>query len=78
MMKRNHRASQGFQWGARGIGAQSLIEYAMVLAIVAAAFGAMHLYLQRAAQANLKLIQDKINAQEETHLTLGFPMNAAF
>jgi Flp pilus assembly pilin Flp len=42
--------------------AQSTIEYALLIAIVAAAFMAMHLYLQRAVQANFNVIEDQINS----------------
>jgi len=42
--------------------AQSTIEYALLIAIVAAAFLAMQLYVQRAVQANFKLVEDQINA----------------
>ncbi|MFC1657768.1 hypothetical protein ACFL1D_00065 [Candidatus Omnitrophota bacterium] len=45
--------------------AQSTIEYALLITIVAAAFLAMHLYVQRAVQANFKLIQDQINAEPQ-------------
>jgi Flp pilus assembly pilin Flp len=45
--------------------AQSTIEYALLIAIVAAAFLAMNLYVQRAVQANFKLIEDRINAEPE-------------
>jgi Flp pilus assembly pilin Flp len=45
--------------------AQSTIEYALLIAIVAAAFLAMNLYVQRAVQANFKLIEDQINAEPE-------------
>jgi len=41
---------------------QSTIEYALLIAIVAAAFTAMHLYVQRAVQANFKLIEEQVNA----------------
>ncbi len=41
---------------------QSTIEYALLIAIVAAAFLAMQLYMQRAVQANFKLIEDQVNA----------------
>lgn len=44
---------------------QSTIEYALLIAIVAAAFLAMHLYVQRAVQANFKLIEDQINAEPQ-------------
>ena len=42
--------------------AQSTIEYALLITIVAAAFVAMHLYMQRAVQANFKVIEDQVNA----------------
>lgn len=45
--------------------AQSTIEYALLIAIVAAACLAMRLYVQRAVQANFKLIQDQINAEPQ-------------
>ncbi len=44
---------------------QSTIEYALLIAIVAAAFMAMHLYAQRAVQANFKLIEDQINVEAQ-------------
>jgi hypothetical protein len=42
---------------------QSILEYAAIIAVVVAALSAMNLYLQRSVQANLKLMEDKINAQ---------------
>jgi len=42
---------------------QSTIEYALLVAIVAAAFLAMRVYMQRAVQANLKVIEDQINVE---------------
>lgn len=42
--------------------AQSVLEYAVLVAVVAAAFVAMRAYVQRGVQANLNLIEDKINA----------------
>jgi Flp pilus assembly pilin Flp len=42
--------------------AQSIIEYALLIAVVAAAFMAMNIYAQRAVQANFKLIEDRVNA----------------
>lgn len=42
--------------------AQSIMEYAIIVAIVAAAFMAMNVYVQRAVQANLKTIEDQVNA----------------
>jgi len=44
---------------------QSTIEYALLIAVVAAAFMAMHLYAQRAVQANFKLIEDQINTEKQ-------------
>jgi len=41
--------------------AQSTLEYAMLVAVVAAAFIAMHTYVQRSVQANLKSLEDQIN-----------------
>ena len=40
---------------------QSIIEYALLIAVVAAAFLAMHFYMQRAVQANFYLIEQQIN-----------------
>ena len=42
--------------------AQSILEYAMIIAIVAAALMAMNVYVQRSIQANLKMIEDRVNA----------------
>jgi Flp pilus assembly pilin Flp len=41
---------------------QSIIEYTLLVAVVAMAFLAMQIYAQRAVQANFKLIQDRVNA----------------
>lgn len=41
--------------------AQSTIEYALLIAIVAAAFIAMQVYMQRAVQANFKLVEEQVN-----------------
>jgi len=41
---------------------QSSLEYAILIAAVAAAFIAMRTYVQRAVQANLKQIQEQVNA----------------
>ena len=43
--------------------AQSVIEYALLIAIVAAAFMAMNVYMQRAVQANFNVVEDQINTQ---------------
>ena len=37
------------------------MEYALLTAAVAAAFVAMHQFMQRSVQAKLKLIEDQIN-----------------
>jgi Flp pilus assembly pilin Flp len=42
--------------------AQSIIEYAVLIAVVAAAFTAMYLYANRAVQANFNMIEDRVNA----------------
>lgn len=41
--------------------AQSTIEYALLIAVVAAAFIAMQVYMQRAVQANFKLMEEQVN-----------------
>lgn len=42
---------------------QSTLEYAMIIAVVVAALTAMSLYIQRSVQANLKMIEDQVNAE---------------
>ena len=42
--------------------AQSIMEYAILVAVVAAAFIAMNVYVQRAVQASLKTIENQVNA----------------
>lgn len=42
---------------------QSIIEYGVLIGIVAAALMAMSVYVQRAVQANVKMIENQINAQ---------------
>jgi Flp pilus assembly pilin Flp len=44
---------------------QSTLEYTILIAIVAAVFISMHLYVQRAARAAFKVIEDQINAQPQ-------------
>lgn len=41
--------------------AQSTIEYALLISIVAAAFLAMNVYMQRSVQANFKLVEEQVN-----------------
>ena len=43
--------------------AQSTLEYSILIAIVAAAIVAMHTYVQRSVQANLKMVEEQINAE---------------
>jgi len=42
---------------------QSTIEYSILIAIVAAAVIAMQLYVRRAVKANLKVLEEQINAE---------------
>jgi hypothetical protein len=42
---------------------QSVLEYAMIFVIVAAAITAMSTYVTRAVQGNLRLIENRVNAQ---------------
>jgi Flp pilus assembly pilin Flp len=41
--------------------AQSIIEYAVLLTVVSAAFIAMYVYLQRTVQARFKQVESEIN-----------------
>ena len=45
--------------------AQSTLEYALIIMAVVAALTAMSKYVQRSVQANLKMIEDQINASQE-------------
>ena len=42
---------------------QSTLEYAVLVALIAAAIAAMRAYVQRAVQANLKTVENQINAE---------------
>lgn len=42
---------------------QSILEYAMVIAVAVAALTAMTMYVQRSVQANLKNVEEQINAR---------------
>jgi len=42
--------------------AQSTLDYAVIIAVVAAALLAMNTYVQRAVKANLKVIEEQVNA----------------
>ena len=41
---------------------QSILEYAMIIIVVVAALMAMSVYVQRSVQANLRLIEERVNA----------------
>jgi Flp pilus assembly pilin Flp len=45
------------------INGQSIIEYAVIVSVVVAALTAMSVYVQRSVQANLKTVENQINAQ---------------
>jgi len=40
---------------------QSVLEYALIIAVVVASLMAMNAYVQRSVQANLKTLEDQIN-----------------
>ncbi|MBI4322863.1 MAG: hypothetical protein HY596_01160 [Candidatus Omnitrophica bacterium] len=40
-----------------------MLEYAVLIGIVAAALIAMQLYVRRSIQANLKVLEDQVNAE---------------
>jgi hypothetical protein len=42
--------------------AQSTVEYAMAIVVLVAAIVAMSAYVQRSVQANLKMLQERVNA----------------
>lgn len=44
---------------------QSIIEYSILILIIAAAVMAMRIYVQRAVQANLKTIEENINEEPQ-------------
>jgi len=46
----------------RGKRGQNVLEYTMIIAVAVAALTAMSLYVQRAMQANLKSLEDQVNA----------------
>ncbi len=45
--------------------AQTVIEYAILISVVAIAFVAMKTYVQRSVNANIKLIEEQINIEPE-------------
>ena len=42
---------------------QSILEYTVIIAVIAAALMAMSVYVQRSVNANLKIIEDQVNAE---------------
>lgn len=42
--------------------AQSIVEYAVLIAVVAIAFSAMYIYGQRAVNANFQMVENRVNA----------------
>lgn len=42
--------------------AQSILEYAVLVAVVAIAFSAMYIYGQRAVNANFQMVANRVNA----------------
>ena len=57
------RGSRSCPPPSRGLAA---LEYALFVAVVAAALAGMSLYVNRAIQANLKTVEDQINAEAMT------------
>lgn len=43
--------------------AQGVLEYSVIIAVVVAALTTMSVYVRRAVQANLKIIEKQINAE---------------
>jgi Flp pilus assembly pilin Flp len=43
--------------------AQSVLEYALIISVIVAALMAMNVYVQRAVQSNLKMIEERVNAE---------------
>ena len=50
----------------RQIRAQSILEYAILIGVVTIAIMAMSLYVRRAIQANLKIIEYQVNLEVNT------------
>lgn len=50
--------------------AQSILEYAMIISVVAAAVMAMNVYVQRAVQSNLKMVEERINNRPVSSVTV--------
>jgi uncharacterized protein (UPF0333 family) len=45
--------------------AQSTLEYAVLIAVVVAACAAMSTYVHRAVRANLKIVEESVNAKSD-------------
>lgn len=52
-------------WLAAARKAQATLEYALFVAVVSAAVGAMAVYVRRSIQANLKVLEQQINADTD-------------
>ncbi|MFH1655285.1 MAG: hypothetical protein ABH954_01585 [Candidatus Omnitrophota bacterium] len=44
--------------------AQSILEYSIIIAVIAAALTLMGSYVRRAIQSNLKMIENQVNTEE--------------
>ena len=60
---RRTRPSQAVSKMKDFVKAQSTLEYALFIAVVAAALAAMNTYIRRSIQANLKVVEDRVNAE---------------
>ena len=60
---------EGARDTARGNRGQSLLEYSITVAIVAAAFIGMSMYVQRAVQGRIYAFDDEISAKPEEDTT---------
>jgi Flp pilus assembly pilin Flp len=55
---------------------QSIIEYAVLLMIVAMAVGGMKMYLTRSVKAQFKVMQDQVSGAYDENDTIGVPDEA--
>ncbi len=60
--KRENISSEFNRKKPRVVRGQSLLEYTTIIIAVVAALSAMSLYVRRAVQANLKIIEEQVNA----------------
>ena len=51
------------RWPTRSAQGQASLDYALFIAVVAAALIAMQIYVRRSIQANLRMLEDQINAE---------------